>query len=62
MAETSSLTRRILTIRGELSDMVDPGSPDTNNRTIQQATFDWIQTFWKDRMLEHCSFTRSIRV
>jgi hypothetical protein len=25
-----------------------PGSPDTNNRTIQQATFDWIQTFWKD--------------
>jgi hypothetical protein len=24
-----------------------PGSPNTNNRTIQQATFDWIQTFWK---------------
>jgi hypothetical protein len=25
-----------------------PGSPNTNNRAIQQATFDWIQTFWKD--------------
>ena len=25
-----------------------PGSPNTNNRTIQQASFDWIQTFWKD--------------
>ena len=24
-----------------------PGSPNTNNRAIQQATFDWIQTFWK---------------
>ena len=24
-----------------------PGSPDTNNRAIQQATLDWIQTFWK---------------
>ncbi len=23
-----------------------PGSPNTNNRTIQQATFDWISTFW----------------
>jgi hypothetical protein len=25
-----------------------PGSPNTNNRTIQQVSFDWIQTFWKD--------------
>jgi hypothetical protein len=25
-----------------------PGSPNTNNRAIQQATFDWLQTFWKD--------------
>ena len=24
-----------------------PGSPNTNNRIIQQPTFDWIQTFWK---------------
>ena len=24
-----------------------PDSPSTNNRIIQQATFDWIQTFWK---------------
>ena len=24
-----------------------PGSPNTNNRAIQQATFDWIQTFWR---------------
>jgi hypothetical protein len=24
-----------------------PGSPSTNNRAIQQATFDWIQVFWK---------------
>lgn len=24
-----------------------PGSPNTNNRTIQQPTMDWIQTFWK---------------
>ena len=25
-----------------------PGSPNTNNRTIQQATMDWIQIFWKN--------------
>jgi hypothetical protein len=25
-----------------------PGSPNTNNRTIQQASFDWIHTFWRD--------------
>jgi hypothetical protein len=25
-----------------------PGSPNTNNRTIQQATFDWISTFWQN--------------
>jgi hypothetical protein len=24
-----------------------PGSPNTNNRAIQQLTFDWLQTFWK---------------
>ncbi|MGA8676133.1 MAG: hypothetical protein WB621_13020 [Candidatus Acidiferrales bacterium] len=24
-----------------------PGSPNTNNRAIQQATFDWLLTFWK---------------
>jgi hypothetical protein len=24
-----------------------PGSPNTNNRVIQEATFDWLQTFWK---------------
>ena len=24
-----------------------PRSPNTNNRTIQEATFDWIQVFWK---------------
>ena len=24
-----------------------PGSPNTDNRAIQQATFDWLQTFWK---------------
>jgi hypothetical protein len=24
-----------------------PGSPNTNNRAIQEATFDWIQVFWK---------------
>jgi hypothetical protein len=23
------------------------GSPNTNNRAIQQVTFDWLQTFWK---------------
>lgn len=25
-----------------------PGSPNTNNRAIQQVTFDWLQTFWKN--------------
>ncbi len=25
-----------------------PGSPNTNNRAIQQATFDWLLTFWKN--------------
>lgn len=24
-----------------------PGSPNTNNRTIQEVTFDWLHTFWK---------------
>jgi len=27
-----------------------PGSPNTNNRAIQQLTFDWLQTFWKSDM------------
>ena len=26
-----------------------PGSPNTNNRFIQQATFDWLLTFWKSQ-------------
>src|SRR6266851_5044115 len=25
-----------------------PGSPNTNNRAIQQVTFDWLHTFWKN--------------
>jgi hypothetical protein len=25
-----------------------PGSPNTNNRALQQVTFDWLQTFWKN--------------
>ena len=25
------------------------GSPNTNNRAIQQLTFDWLQRFWKNR-------------
>jgi hypothetical protein len=24
-----------------------PGSPNTNNRALQEITFDWLQTFWK---------------
>jgi hypothetical protein len=24
-----------------------PGSPNTNNRAIQEATFDWLLTFWR---------------
>ena len=27
-----------------------PGSPNTNNRAIQEVTFDWLQTFWKSDM------------
>ena len=26
-----------------------PGSSNIDNRAIQQVTFDWLQTFWKDR-------------
>ena len=26
-----------------------PGSPNTNNRLIQQITFDWLLTFWKSQ-------------
>ncbi len=25
-----------------------PGSPNTNNRAIQQVSFDWLQTLWKN--------------
>jgi hypothetical protein len=25
-----------------------PNSPNTNNRAIEEATFDWVQTFWKN--------------
>jgi len=25
-----------------------PGSPNTNNRSIQQTTFEWIKTFWSN--------------
>ncbi len=25
-----------------------PGSANTNNRTVQEVTFDWTQTFWKN--------------
>jgi hypothetical protein len=25
-----------------------PGSANSDNRAIQEATFDWVQTFWKD--------------
>jgi hypothetical protein len=24
-----------------------PGSPSTNNRTVEEATLDWLETFWK---------------
>ncbi len=27
-----------------------PGSPNTNNRALQEITFDWLQTFWKSDM------------
>ena len=37
-----------------------PGSPNTNNRAIQQITFDWLQTFWKSQDTEPCRLTRSI--
>ena len=32
---------------GTITGFGGPGSPNTNNRAIQQATFDWLQTFWK---------------
>ena len=31
---------------GKIIGFGGPGSPNTNNRTIQQVTFDWISTFW----------------
>ena len=37
-----------------------PLSPNTNNRAIQQLTFDWLQTLWKNESMERCSFTLSI--
>jgi hypothetical protein len=33
---------------GKIIGFGGPGSPNTNNRAIQQATFDWISTFWKN--------------
>jgi len=36
------------THQGTIIGYGGPGSPNTNNRAIQQATFDWIQTFWSN--------------
>jgi hypothetical protein len=33
---------------GKIIGFGGPGSPTTNNRSIQQATFDWISTFWQN--------------
>jgi hypothetical protein len=33
-------------------------APDTNNRIIQQTSFDWIQTFWKDPTFEALQFCK----
>jgi hypothetical protein len=33
---------------GKIIGFGGPGSPNTNNRSIQQATFDWISTFWQN--------------
>ena len=33
---------------GNIIGFGGPGSPNTNNRAIQQVTFDWIKTFWKN--------------
>ena len=33
---------------GKIIGFGGPGSPNTNNRAIQQATFDWISTFWSN--------------
>jgi len=33
---------------GNIIGFGGPGSPNTNNRVIQQVTFDWLQTFWKN--------------
>jgi hypothetical protein len=33
---------------GKIIGFGGPGSPNTNNRAIQQATFDWISTFWQN--------------
>jgi hypothetical protein len=35
------------TFPGSIIGYGGPGSPNTNNRAIQQATFDWLLTFWK---------------
>ena len=36
------------THHGTIIGFGGPGSPNTNNRAIQQVTFDWLQTFWKN--------------
>jgi hypothetical protein len=33
---------------GKIIGFGGPGSPNTNNRAIQQATLDWISTFWQN--------------
>jgi len=33
---------------GKIIGFGGPGSANTNNRTIQQTTFDWISTFWRN--------------
>ena len=45
---TSSPTLPILCIPETIIGFGGPGSPNTNNRAIQQATFDWISTFWRN--------------
>src|ERR1700688_2504344 len=49
LLRTRFLPRYPRTLRSpeRLSAIGGPGSPNTNNRAIQQATFDWLQTFWK---------------
>ena len=43
----SSPTQRIPPAPDTIIGYGGPGSPNTNNRAIQQITFDWLLTFWK---------------